>query len=198
MNIDTSTIKLESLSRLINHSMIKLYLDMAYSVRKLTIEQRNHCIVRFLKSAIKKSCYKPVKSSIRELIHYAKRPKANMEAKLNEMKQLLILTKATVDSDSDLFVFIGILTGIDQLSPVTTDAFIPDNCQVNYCYLENGFLVDNFDEHGSLKKEVSLIIPVVLEKKLESILISYGWNYLVTDFLDCITHQRYLISKNNR
>jgi len=125
MSSDLSINKQEALSRLVCHGMIKLYLDIAYSVRKLNLKQRNHSVIRFLKSAIKRKCYKPVKSRIRELIHYGKEPSANMEERLREMEQVITLTKASADSDSDLYAFMSILTELEKFNPVTVDVYDP-------------------------------------------------------------------------
>lgn len=175
INNSSESIKLDALSRLVDHGMIKLYLDMAYSIRQLNLEQRNRCVIRYLKSAIKKSCYKPVKSSIRELIHYGKRPRANMEEKLKEVDKVITLTRATADSDSDLCSFMSILNEIEKYSPVVVEEFSSAHCLANSTYLQKGFLVTQFSDEGNLLNRIAVYIPNIFKSEVENILRTHRW-----------------------
>lgn len=175
MKSNLSAEKIEVLTKLVNHGMLKLYIDVAYSIRTPNVEQKNKIVIRYLKSAMNRKCYKIVKSSVRELIHYAKKPKANMEDKLREVESVIFLTKATENKYSDLNSFMTVLTDIEKWTPIKVDIYNPSKCDSDSTYLEPGFLVNSFDTNGFFRNYISIIVPTSFREIVFCIAFDNDW-----------------------
>jgi len=76
---------------------------------------------------------------------------------------------------------------------MTLDSRNPD-----HLYLDNGFLVNNFDVVGTLKCNIEVTVPKSLIAKLNSILALRGWSYSKDDSEWNTTHQRVCFSVSTK
>jgi len=194
---DKISSKMELLSNLTNHGLIKLYLEIKYMIMRPNVSVKNEIIVSYLKSAIKMPRYKLVKSSIRELVNYGKFPQANMEQKLLEVEEIILVTKASMNSKTDLCEFMNILMKLESYCGVIVDNYNSDVSVLDHIYLEPGFLSENFDKYGMLKGKVNLHVSKYNITFLEFALLESGWRLYEDDITLENNHHKVYIARQN-
>ena len=73
------------LRTLLTHSLLHLFMQTAYSARRIPVKSRNELLVRYLKPKIKQSEYSMLKKDIRVLINIGRNAKGNLEKRMVEL-----------------------------------------------------------------------------------------------------------------
>ncbi|PSW30462.1 hypothetical protein C9J21_18580 [Photobacterium phosphoreum] len=133
----------QQLSSAIDNALLHLYCQIAITERFVPIAQRNTILSQFLKPKIKNTHYKIIKGDIKRMVLIGQRPGGNIEAKLNELRNMTMEYKDKMNGAQHLF---------DLL---------------NHLFDDHGFDSRLFDNDEITEKEVIYIIKEHLEHCFE-------------------------------
>jgi hypothetical protein len=140
----------DSLSGLIEHSLINLYLNCAESPRLIPTKKRNQLLIRHLKPKIKDPKFSRLKNELRMFLSIGRHEKGNLEAKLTEI-YTLPSERTDVQSLFDLLEIVRCETGLDSRVVNATERRLP-----SFVYVLREQIENNFSKEGDLVNPISL------------------------------------------
>lgn len=142
------------------HTLLSLYMCLAYSERNISVKSRSDLILKRLKSYSKLQKYKPVKADIRRLIHFGRVNGVALEAKMIEIHALSEKLSIPVVEGSDLSRFQVCLEQLNNICEIDVE---DDNkskiISKNVLYLNRKEVLSAFDRRGKLLTPIKVYIP---------------------------------------
>ncbi|MDB1122698.1 DUF2913 family protein [Vibrio algarum] len=144
------------------HTMLNLYMEIAYSKRYIPPNKRSQILLKYLKHAMKRSGYKSVKNDIRGLIYFGRKNDLGFEAKLIEIQNLSERHPVNDSSSSDLSNFTQLLKALDSICSVSEEPLNVNELVLRQkLYLNQQNLVNAFNEKGQLISKIEVVLPEV-------------------------------------
>jgi len=166
------------LSELVCHALLSLYIDLAYSDKFVPTVQRTNTLIKRLKLLIQLDKYKPVKSEIRQLIHFGRNTKEDLELKLVELNDLR--KTYTPQGNSDLAKFRQALQVVTQHCEIELHTDI-ESVQLsnNKLLFDKEQVVTAFDSMGNLISPIQVYIPTTSSNIVADKFEKMGWLLLL-------------------
>ncbi|WP_229381185.1 DUF2913 family protein [Shewanella psychropiezotolerans] len=130
------------MKRLVDNSLLHLYITVAETSRIVPVHKRNEILVRHLKPMLKDNRYRRVKSELRRLLATGRSAKGDLEAQLIDVKGLAHQVEQNASGAQRLFSLLEILRyeqGLDSRVVNETERRMPGLIYLLRDHIDNGF-----------------------------------------------------------
>ncbi|MFC1502792.1 DUF2913 family protein [Pseudomonadota bacterium] len=144
------------LSDVIENSLLHLYGQLAINKRFVPTDKRNDILKKFLKPKVNHPRYKTIKGDIKRMILAGKRKDGDLEAKLNELYDMVLVYQNKTNGAQKLYDLLNILFNEHQFDSRLFDESVKSEPEVIYVLKDH--LVNCFNDSGQQIAPVSLLI----------------------------------------
>lgn len=160
----------------IAHTLLNLYMTVAYSKRYVPAHTRNDILLRQLKGYCKSEKYKSIKTDIRRLINFGRKSGLALEHKMLEIQSMATSQPVPVSEGSDLARFQDCLEQLNHLCLVDVEASNSSGeISSDTLYLNREEVIGAFDKQGNVLAPIKVYIPSEKWLKAVEVCEQNGW-----------------------
>lgn len=142
------------LSKVVNNSLLHLYMSMSESSKYLPTKKRNELLLKFLKPMQQQVEFKSIKSELKKFILLARKNNANLESKLLELHSLISDNNNNAENAQQLFGLIDALHDNHRIDVKFVDSAQKGKQETLYILYEH--IEYGFDKNGRQIAPISL------------------------------------------
>ncbi|MDN3661187.1 DUF2913 family protein [Vibrio agarivorans] len=143
------------LQKLVNQSLLHLYMHIAYTSRIVPTSKRNEILLKYLKPKLKDKRCSAVKKDVRVMIRTARSARGDLEKKLWELDSLA--NKAAVNGAEKLY---SLIEYVYQQLNIRVELFNEDSpaYESRVCYVLRDHIENCFDDENKQVAPLSLLV----------------------------------------